>query len=61
VLGGLASAPSNGQETAWRPAAAARPLPPRITEAEAAAHRAFVEKLGPDALWAKAGAGQLTG
>lgn len=30
------------------------PLPPRITEAEAAAHAAFVEKLGPGALWLKA-------
>lgn len=28
-------------------------LPPRLTEAEAAAHRAFVEKMGPTALWAQ--------
>ena len=29
----------------------ALPLPPRLTEAELAAHRAFVETLGPKALW----------
>lgn len=29
------------------------PLPPRLTEAEAAAHRAFVEKMGPGSLWAQ--------
>lgn len=28
-----------------------RPLPPRLTEAEAEAHRAFVEAMGPAALW----------
>ncbi|MEL6211765.1 MAG: DNA polymerase III subunit epsilon, partial [Pseudomonadota bacterium] len=27
------------------------PLPPRLTDAEAAAHEAFVESLGPSALW----------
>ncbi len=30
------------------------PLPPRLTEAEAAAHAAFVETLGEDALWKRA-------
>ncbi|MFD1880540.1 DNA polymerase III subunit epsilon [Paracoccus pacificus] len=29
------------------------PLAPRLTEAEAEAHRAFVEGLGPDAIWLK--------
>ncbi len=29
------------------------PLPPRLTEAEAAAHASFVEKLGDQALWRK--------
>ena len=29
------------------------PLPPRVTEAEAAAHAEFVKKLGDNALWAK--------
>jgi len=30
------------------------PLAARITEEEAAAHAAFIEKLGPNALWLKA-------
>jgi DNA polymerase-3 subunit epsilon len=30
-----------------------RPLPPRLTEAEAEAHRAFVEAMGPAALWGR--------
>lgn len=30
-----------------------RPLPPRLTEAEAAAHAALVAELGPAALWAR--------
>ncbi|MEO1470302.1 MAG: DNA polymerase III subunit epsilon [Pseudomonadota bacterium] len=32
-----------------------RPLAPRLTEAEAAAHAAFVEDLGDSALWRRAG------
>jgi len=39
---------------AERPKARPAPLPPRITEEEAAAHRAFVETMGENALW-KAG------
>lgn len=35
----------------WRPAPRPVPLPSRITEAEKAAHAAFVEKLGENALW----------
>ncbi|KCZ91775.1 DNA polymerase III subunit epsilon [Hyphomonas johnsonii] len=31
-----------------------QPLPPRITEAEAAAHAEFIESLGPDTLWKRA-------
>lgn len=38
---------------AWRPKPRAQPLPPRLTAAEAAAHAAFVETLGDDALWRK--------
>jgi DNA polymerase-3 subunit epsilon len=37
----------------WRPARRANPLPSRISEDEAAAHAAFVDKLGDDALWKK--------
>lgn len=61
VLGGIGSHGSGASETAWRPQTRSVPLPSRITEAEAEAHRAFVEKLGPDALWAKTDPVQLTG
>lgn len=37
----------------WRPSQRPNALPPRITEEEAKAHAAFVEKLGEDALWKK--------
>ena len=40
-------------ETAWRPKPRPTPLPPRLTEAETAAHDAFVGKLGAAALWKK--------
>ncbi|MEZ5911122.1 MAG: DNA polymerase III subunit epsilon [Paracoccaceae bacterium] len=39
----------------WRAKPRAKPLPPRITEAEAKAHAAFVESLGPAAIWTKTG------
>ncbi|MEM8741482.1 MAG: DNA polymerase III subunit epsilon [Pseudomonadota bacterium] len=35
----------------WMPPARPRPLPPRLTEAEATAHAAFVAELGPSSLW----------
>ena len=35
----------------WRPIARPKSLPPRVTEEERAAHKAFVEALGPNALW----------
>jgi len=35
----------------WRPGPRPEPLPPRLSEAESAAHRAFVERLGASALW----------
>ncbi|AJE44919.1 DNA polymerase III subunit epsilon [Celeribacter indicus] len=37
----------------WRPTRRPAPLPPRITEEEAAAHAAFVETLGDGAIWKK--------
>lgn len=37
----------------WRPGPRPRPLPPRLTEEEKAAHAAFVETLGESALWRK--------
>ncbi len=62
VLGGGYSADSEDTSgTAWRPQPRRKKLPPRITEAEEDAHRAFVERLGPDALWAAGENVQLTG
>ena len=40
-------------ETSWRPRPRATPLPSRLTEKEKAAHAAFVEKMGENALWSK--------
>ncbi len=37
----------------WRPGPRQRPLPPRITQTEAAAHAAFVAALGDAALWSR--------
>ena len=48
-----ASAASGGVED-WRPSPRATSLPPRVTEAEQAAHQEFVEKLGENALWTRA-------
>lgn len=42
---------SDGSE--WRPSRRQRSLPTRLTEKEKAAHAAFIEKLGENALWAK--------
>ena len=38
-------------DTNWRPSPRPQALPPRLTENETAAHRAFVEKLGDAAVW----------
>jgi DNA polymerase-3 subunit epsilon len=48
VNGGVAAA---GE--AWTPPPRPRPLPPRLTPAEAAAHAAFIAALGDAALWAR--------
>jgi DNA polymerase-3 subunit epsilon len=37
----------------WRPGPRPAPLPPRLTEAERAAHAAFVARLGAKAAWAE--------
>jgi len=42
-----------GQEQVWRPQPRPRPLPPRLTAAEDAAHQEFVAKLGSNAVWLK--------
>lgn len=40
-----------GDGMQWRPTKRANPLPSRLSEQEKAAHAAFVEKLGQDAVW----------
>ncbi len=54
---GADAAPAAGSaaqiQADWRPRPRPEPLAPRITEAEAAAHAAFVAKLGDGALWLK--------
>lgn len=42
-------------ETDWRPRPRLVPLPSRLTEEEAAAHAAFVAKMGDGAIWLKRG------
>ncbi|MCR9273143.1 MULTISPECIES: DNA polymerase III subunit epsilon [Mameliella] len=44
---------STGAEPVWRPRPRSNPLPSRLTEKEKAAHAAFVETLGEEALWLK--------
>lgn len=54
VLGAEQSTgPQTGSDGAWRAGPRPAPLKPRLTEAEAKAHAAFVETLGEDALWKK--------
>jgi DNA polymerase III subunit epsilon len=42
---------AGGPAEGWRLPARPRPLPPRLTAEEAAAHAAFVESLGEGAIW----------
>lgn len=42
-------------ESTWRARPRPEPLPPRFTDEEAAAHKAFVEAMGDGALWKKFG------
>ncbi|MFB2533291.1 DNA polymerase III subunit epsilon [Paracoccus sp. p4-l81] len=44
-------------QTDWRPRPRPTPLPPRLTEAEATAHAAFVAALGDKAIWKRYDAG----
>lgn len=45
---------ADGGSDDWRATQRSTPLPSRITEDERAAHEAFVEKLGENALWTRA-------
>ncbi|PCD76662.1 DNA polymerase III subunit epsilon [Pseudothioclava arenosa] len=42
---------SSGASEEWRPRPRPVPLPSRLTEAEAAAHAAMIEKMGDKAIW----------
>lgn len=44
---------SGGGPEVWRPQPRPQPLPSRLSEDERAAHAAFVDQLGDDALWKK--------
>ena len=44
---------ANGNTEEWRPSARPIPLQSKISEEEAAAHAAFIEKLGDGAIWKK--------
>ncbi|WP_103335018.1 DNA polymerase III subunit epsilon [Pseudotabrizicola formosa] len=48
-------ADASGLQADWRPRPRPVALPPRLSEAEAAAHAAFVAKMGEAALWLKRG------
>lgn len=50
-LSSLSAGHATRDDEAWKPQPRAAPLAPRITETEKAAHAAFVETLGEDALW----------
>lgn len=54
----LARANTDGSSisgSTWKPHPRPTPLPPRITQEEAAAHDAFVKAMGDGALWSKLG------
>lgn len=53
ALGQDAAGGAGGVASQWRPKPRAKPLPPRITKEEAAAHDAFVQAMGDGALWNK--------
>lgn len=53
VLGGGSQAGGTALDSDWRPQPRPTPLGPKITDAEKAAHDAFVAKMGDDALWLK--------
>lgn len=46
---------TNDQIPTWQPYARPKPIGPRISETESAAHDAFVKEMGDEALWNKLG------
>lgn len=63
ILDAVATTPETGQFTSVEIVIGARPapLPPRLTEAERAAHARMVESLGENALWRRLTLEQATG
>lgn len=56
VLSGSTSTSTNqGGEEDWRPGPRPEALPSRLTDAERAAHSAFIDSMGDEALWKKLG------
>ncbi|MBF9035948.1 DNA polymerase III subunit epsilon [Rhodobacterales bacterium HKCCE2091] len=55
ALAGPATSGNDRQGSAWRAYPRPEPLPPRLTEAEIAAHDAFVAELGEGAVWRRFG------
>ncbi|KMW58906.1 DNA polymerase III epsilon subunit [Candidatus Rhodobacter oscarellae] len=53
LAGGTADSGGNADGNAWRPKPRPEPLSSLVTPAESAAHDAFVEALGDDAIWKK--------
>ena len=54
--GGQSRSGGAGSAGEWRPTKRPTPLPSRLSDTEKAAHAAFVEKLGEDAIWKKSSA-----
>ncbi|ETX28715.1 DNA polymerase III subunit epsilon [Roseivivax isoporae] len=46
-------ATAGGDDADWRPGRRPEPLPPRLSDSEKAAHAAFVDRLGANALWSR--------
>lgn len=55
IEGGRGQSRPDGAEAEWVAPPRPAPLPSRLTEAERAAHEAFVAELGEDALWRRLG------
>jgi DNA polymerase-3 subunit epsilon len=54
--GGQSRSGGAGSAAEWRPTKRPTPLPSRLSDTEKAAHAAFVEKLGENAIWKKSSA-----
>jgi DNA polymerase-3 subunit epsilon len=54
--GGQSRSGGAGSAGEWRPTKRPTPLPSRLSDTEKAAHAAFVEKLGENAIWKKSSA-----